>query len=300
MWSSYVTTAEQSFRKIKSPFSTIGADTKLSDSCRSGHCSSGNNGMSGSPMWDQQRDVRKRVFYCLKRPILSSVHPRELHMMEYIDYHFTGHWEGISRGKCVLLQDKWEWISRFPIKISDGNGNNQDVSYSAYVTHSHYLSPTHVILFFWNQIKILSYFPVHTGYFMQLACIYMDCSFCLEFQTECLLVLQIPVQALHPNLVLLDLLEIIDCFNLCYPLLASYHLCTFIALHITLYQDCLYSPPDWLLRIKSKPLSVYSIHMKIQHALFVQLNRTKIIERGSKFIMKHSKSSQVLSSQLKG
>lgn len=31
--------------------------------------------------------------------------------------------------------------------------------------------------------------------------------------------------------------------------------------------------------------------MKIEHALFIELNRTEIIERGSKFIMKYPKSS---------
>lgn len=140
--------------------------------------------MNGSSIWDHQKDIRKIMFYCLVRSIFPSLYPW------WNTYFIISHdtLKEYLRENAFCYKPKRK-KARLPIKKCGGNGNKQDIPYYyAYITHSHFLSPNHLILFFCNQI-IVSSFPAHASYFMYLPCIYLIASFCLEFQTKFLLTL---------------------------------------------------------------------------------------------------------------
>lgn len=70
--------------KIKNPQNATGAVTETLGTME--------KWMDRWSIGDQQRDISKRMFYCLKMSIPSSLHPKKLSIMEYTQYHFT--WSG--------------------------------------------------------------------------------------------------------------------------------------------------------------------------------------------------------------
>lgn len=75
----------------------------------------------------------------------------------------------------------------------------------------------------------------HACYFMYLPCIYTGPSSCLEFQTECLLILQTPVQALHSQSSPLRPTRNDRLFSSLSPIASILPFLYFNVLHITLY-----------------------------------------------------------------